>query len=179
MKHLPKIAVVAILATVALGALTSSCSKEIESNADDSAPEMIVGTTDYVFSLTSLVNEGIFTKGGSMTEEDAERLMPYIIDYSKDYLQENGLDIKDCFEGQDERYIAICGIALADYDRTYGLSTRSRASSCVLDAIGIGHLAEDGAKAIAKKLAKAVLKKAVPYVGAAVTIVDFISCMNE
>lgn len=154
--------------------------KHIQEHAIDEQSD-VVGTSLFLSKV--LVQAPFLTKTGEVSEEEAREFLLPIMEASHIYLEENGYDFKEDFDSADDPRIAWVAFGLAEYDRLYGLATKTSPGGCVLQAIGVAGLLKgykkQAIKAIAKVVAKEVAKKAVPYIGAAITIGDFIWCMMD
>ena len=74
-------------------------------------------------------------------------------------------------------------MAVAEYDMQMSNQTESTLGGCVLEALGVRDVIDSLGKAALKKIAKVVakqaLKRAIPYVGAAITAYAFVDCMLD
>jgi len=157
--------------------LFSSCNVqpgEIERTNEQTS---IVGTEHFIASLSSA--KPVRFKSFDVTDEDARAMIEPIMILSKAYLEANEYDFTEDFDDPDDPRIAWVALALAEYDRSYGIATKTSVGGCVLQAIGVGDLLHKGGKKLAKAIAKQALKKAIPYVGAALLVGDFVWCMLD
>lgn len=152
-----------------------SCNKISEGTGEPSGIE-IVGTADFLSNLNSI--KPTISKGGEITEEEAAALLAPALLESKNYLEENGYDFREDFTENDPRIIWVA-TGLAEYDKLYLHATKTTVGGCVLQAIGVTEIVKSGGKKLVKAIAKQALKKAIPYVGAALVAVDFIACVTE
>ncbi|MBR6183518.1 MAG: hypothetical protein IKQ76_03005 [Bacteroidales bacterium] len=162
---------------IASALLFSACNVQPGEVKQTSEQVGIVGTDRFISSLSSAKPIGI--KSEEITDEEARVMIEPVMILSKAYLKANEYDFTEDFDDPDDPRIAIVALALAEYDRTYGVATKTSFGGCVLEAIGIGDLLHAGGKKLAKVIAKQVIKKAIPYVGAALAVGDFVLCMLD
>lgn len=170
-----------VISAFAIFLLLCACeNKPIQEQSIDEHTD-VIGTS--LFLAKVLVQTPFLTKSGEITEEEAKEFMMPIMDASLIYLKDNGYDINDDFDSADDPRIAWVAFGLAEYDKLNSLATKTSLGGCVLQAIGIAGLLEKykekAIKTLVKIIAKEVAKKAVPYIGAAITVGDFIWCMLD
>lgn len=152
----------------------SSCSSNDEALPSDTT-ETVKGTSNFIAQLNSNVSSS------ATRSESEEEILPLIIKESIEYLNANNISYKEFFEDENDPQIAILAMGLAEYDKCYNLAnTRTSVGGCVLEAIGVKDLVSGaGAKIVAKQVGKALLKKAVPYVGWGIFAVDMAMCLAD
>lgn len=153
----------------------TSCQEVKDDDMNDKSA--IVGTETFVSSLSSY--RAYITKSDELSEGEAQAMIEPIMALSIAYLDANDYDISEDFDDPDDPRIAWVALALAEYDRIFLPTTKTSVGGCVLQAIGVYEVLDAMGKKLIKALAKQALKKAVPYVGAALTVVDFVLCMVE
>ena len=161
--------------------LTPSCSRFSSENTQ-SVNESNQSTKIFINKVTSL--HGIYgTKSGDLSEEDAVAMMVPLLEASKDYLQSNYYYFEEDFETPDDPRISWVALAVAEYDMQMSNQTKTTLGGCVLEALGVRDVIDSLGKAALKKIAKVVakqaLKRAIPYVGAAITAYAFVDCMLD
>ena len=166
-----------LFVTIASALLISACNVQTPETVQEPEQVAIVGTDRFIASLSSTTH--LLTKSGEITEEEARAMIEPIMILSKAYLEANQYDFNEDFDDADDPRIAWVALALAEYDNLYGIATKTSVGGCVLQAIGVAGLLEKGGKKLVKALAKQALKKAVPYVGAALLVGDFVWCMLD
>lgn len=161
---------------IAITFIFVSCNKnEIPKEIDTDSTE-ILGTSEFLANLSYI--KPTLTKSGEITEDDAREMIASALEVSISYLEENNYDVSEVFSLDDPRIIWVA-TGLAEYDKMYGLETRTTVGGCILEAIGVNELVKSSEKKVAKAIAKQVVKKAIPYIGAALTAIDFIWCVVE
>lgn len=111
-----------------------------------------------------------------------ESLKP-VLEKSKDVLSVYGIteeDLAETFSNDVDANSIILAIAIAQLDIP---TTRSHIANCALDALGIpAGLIVGSAKSLTKKAilkaAKKMATRSLGWVGAAIAVVDFASCMD-
>lgn len=159
-----------------LGITVSSCSSEngiIEQDKNIEA-ESCIGTTEFIASLNNI---SVNTKNENIEDEKAK--VPIIVEVAIEYLAKNNISYTDFCNDKDDPRIAIIAMGLAEYDQISSTQTKTSIGGCVLEAIGVKDLGNAGVKAAAKQIGKAVLKKAVPYVGWGLFAVDMVMCLAD
>jgi len=141
----------------------------------------IKGTSLFYSMVQS--SSPFLTKSGEISEDEARAFMKPIMEAAHIYLADNGYDFTEDFDSEDDPRIAWVAFGLAEYDMLYCNATKTSLGGCVLQAIGVAGLLdnykEKAVKALVKIIAKEAAKKIVPYVGAAITVGDFIWCMMD
>lgn len=124
----------------------------------------------------SKINRFIFT---TRSVKDEEAMVPDLIESSIKFLNENNISYADFCEDQNDPRIAVIAIGIAEYN----LSQKHKQEQLLVDAysqsLGLKGVGEQSVKAVAKRVGKAVLKKAVPYVGWGVFAVEMAMCIAE
>lgn len=153
----------------------SACSSndEIE-NAPINDKELCVGTEEFVTSLKSIVSSS-----PTRSVEDEEAMVPELIENSIKFLNENNISYADFCEDKNDPRIAVIAIGIAEYNLNQETQTRTTVGGCLLQSLGVKGVGEQSVKAIAKRVGKAVLKKAVPYVGWGLFAVEMAMCITE
>ena len=84
---------------------------------------------------------------------------------------------------EDDEMLPIVAMSLLDYQKTMSPTSRTTAGGCVLEALGVREVVNSAgkgaAKYITKAVAKAVVKKAIPYIGWGWFAWDYIACVTE
>lgn len=172
------------LATVmAVSSLVFTGCSKTNTEQNQSVNEAINGSENFMSSIKSLnITQ---TKAGELSEEEIYSVIAPMFPVAKDYLKQNGYDYKEDFEEGDPNII-MTALALYDYDISCKTSTKASFTSvlsCIALGGDLGVLAGMGAKAAAKYLAKevaeAALKRAVPGVGVAIGVVSAVLCLAE
>lgn len=117
-------------------------------------------------------------------EELKESLKP-VLEKSKDVLNAYGITdeiLKEIFSDDVDANSIILAIAIAETD-IENPATRSQVANCALDALGIpAGLLVGSAKSLTKKAvlkaARKLATRSLGWVGAAIAVVDFASCMD-
>lgn len=166
----------------AISFLTISClSSNDEPQMQDESDVAIVGTSEYKAALINLHESSMSRSDDEPTEEEVAAL----IQLSKDFLKQNDIANEDLGLNNDDEIIPIVAMALLEYQNSIEASYESRTtvSGCIIEAFGIKEIIEQpakyGAKQVAKIVAKAALKRVIPYVGWTIFAWDFISCVTE
>lgn len=159
-----------------LGISMSSCSSdnEIFDQTHDTEDRNCIGTAEFVTSLNNLL-----TSTPTRSIGDEETMIPALIEASIEYLSKNEISYTDFCSDKTDPRIAVIAIGLAEYDLISNIQTRTSFGGCVLQAVGVKDLGKAGAKAAAKQIGKAVLKKAVPYIGWGLFAVDLAMCLAD
>jgi len=168
-----------LVATVAISfVLFVGCNKSVSENDSVELSTEIQGTDNFIASIKTINLPQ--TKSGELSDEDIillEQAIAPLFPLAISYLEENGYDYHDDFEDNDP-CIILTAYGLAEYD-IMNLETKSTwddiaaVGACILlgsDTYALGKLA-------AKQIAKLVLKKAIPYVGAALGVVEATACI--
>jgi len=170
-----------ILTAFALLCFLSSCTDKQDPKPMLGEEYAIKGTSRFLSNVPT--TSPFLTKYGEITEDEARSFMTPILEASYIYLADNGYDFSEDFDSEDDPRIAWVAFGLAEYDLHYCNATKTSIGGCVLQAIGVAGLVdkykEKAVKVLVKAIAKEVAKKIVPYVGAAITVGDFIWCMVD
>lgn len=126
----------------------------------------------------------ISNKEAANNEDLKESLKP-VLERSKEVLSAYGItdkNLEEIFSDDAEANAIILAIAIAGTE-TQAFSTRSQIVNCALDALGIPvGLLVGSAKSLTKKAilkaAKKLATRSLGWVGAAIAVVDFASCMD-
>lgn len=163
------------LVTILVFASCSNNDMGTDENTIAETEDEILGTSDFILGIKQIL-------GSSLTRsvDEEEAIVVNLIEESKVYLTKNGINYSDIFPEESDARIAVLAMGIAEYDKQ-GMpsSTRTSLGGCVLEAIGVKDLGKAGAKYIAKEVGKAVLKKAVPYIGWGLFAVDMAMCLSE
>lgn len=160
---------------------TSCQSSDLEPTENKKEEEAIKGVKQFKSSLAKLSNE---VNSRSIDEEPSCKDIELLIEISKNFLGENEISIEE-LGINDEEMLPVLAMAILDYQKTLidAPASRTTAGGCVLEALGVKEVINATGKGIAKKVAKAaakaVLKRAVPYVGWGLFIYDYITCVVE
>ncbi len=181
-----------ILLTLVSYFFLSSCSSNEDLNQmseDSQVVKEFLGMNQFKKDVTPILKDlsekasnynTVNTKALESDNKTIDRSVQELIVYSRNMLQENGVDVDSMFIDKNDPRIAMAGLAMMDYQKTANqISTRSTIGGCVLEAIGVRNLFKSGVKRAAKQIAKLALEKAVPYVGWGLTIADFAMCMTD
>lgn len=182
MKRYFKTVPVILLAGCFLILSSSSCSKNEAQSQKES--QEIIDIENFLPSLSYLAN--VPTKGGEMSEEEAGYLIEPLFEPAKKFLLANGVDYLQMFENDDPNLI-VTALALMEYGlnaQGQNIQTKSEvgekvigAVSCVFLGEEVGEYAGMGAALLAKRLAKKILMRALPYVGTAVWVASSGACL--
>lgn len=115
--------------------------------------------------------------------EDLKESLKPVLEKSKDVLSAYGItneDLEEVFPDDADANAIILAIAIAGTDT---LATRSQIVNCALEALGIpAGIIVGSAKTLTKKAilkaAKKLAARTLGWVGAAIAVVDFASCMD-
>ena len=153
----------------------SACSSndEIE-NTPINDKKLCVGTEEFITSLKSIVSSS-----PTRSVKDEEAMVPDVIESSIQFLNEQNTSYADFCEDQNDPRIAVIAIGIAEYNLSQKAQTRTTVGGCLLQSLGLKGVGEQSVKAVAKRVGKAVLKKAVPYVGWGVFAVEMAMCIAE
>lgn len=158
-----------------------SCS----TNIDDADNKQVRynGTNLFISKLLGEISASSKLRSSNEVTENSEDNIiteDYLIENSKIYLAENDIDYTEFFEDPTDPRISILAMGIAEYDIIY-LSEASTETpgTCVLQALGVKGLTNLGIKAIAKKIGKAIVKKAIPYVGWGLFSVELAYCLYQ
>lgn len=155
------------------------CNKSVTVDNPTEISTAIQGTESFIASLKLI--DLPKTKGGELSNEDIlalEQSITPIFPLAISYLQENGYDYREDFEDNDP-LIILTAYGLAESDYMYRVETKSfwddaaAVGACVVFGADIYALGKIGAK----QIAKALLKKAVPYVGAVLGVAEATACI--
>lgn len=159
-----------------------SCqSSEQEYLTQNETLQEIKGVHEFKLALNNLSND---VDSRSLDEDPTDRDIETLIEISRDFLNRNEITC-DELEINDDEIIAVIALAILDYQKTElnFTSSRTTAGGCVLEALGVKEVINATGKGVAKKIAKAtakaVLKRAVPYIGWGLFIYDYIACVVE
>lgn len=167
------LALAAVLAVCTL--IFTGCNKQEVSNENEFSEEVesIVGTPEFISQISTIAPS--LTKAGEFSEEEIAEMIAPVMQASLSYLTENGYNYEEDFESIEDPRIAWVALGLAEYDSM----TKTTVGGCVLEALGVNEILKAGGKQLAKIIAKQALKKAIPYVGAALAVADFVACVAE
>lgn len=70
-------------------------------------------------------------------------------------------------------------MGLAEYTITQSVQTKTTPGGCLLQSLGLKDVGKVAVKQLAKQVGKAVLKKAVPYVGWGLFAIEMACCLTE
>lgn len=159
-----------------------SCqNSEIEPIEEQESSQELKGVQEYRAALINLSN-GVNSR--SMDEEPSQKDVETLVEVSREFLIQNDITSED-LGIEDEEILAVVAMALLDYQKTVVDQpiSRTTAGGCVLEALGVREVVnavgKGAAKKVAKVAAKAVLKKAIPYVGWGFFIYDYVACVVE
>lgn len=94
-----------------------------------------------------------------------------LIDNCINFLNKNNIFYTDFCENTNDPRIAVITIGIAEYNLSLKVQTRTTIGGCLLQSLGL--------KGVGKQFGKAVLKKAVPYVGWGLFAVETAMCITE
>lgn len=159
----------------------SGCKKshvEIETSEND----RVCGSTEFMSQIKAL---GIpQTKSGEISEDEVYNIIEPLYPLAISYLAQNGYDYTEDFSNHDPNII-MTALALYQFDIENSMLTKGSGSSiadvgsCIAIGSTTGALVNAGVKYVAKKIAQAILERAVPGVGIAVGVVMAIGCLSE
>ena len=158
--------------------MAAGCSKD-DLTADNGEVTTIVGSHDFFASLSCLQN--VQTKSGEIPLEELIEIIQPLFPFAEEYLAANGYDYREDFEANDPNII-LTAYALMEYDFMSNVSTKvgfSDVVGCLLLGESLKDLAETGVALIAKRCAKKMLARAIPYAGAVVFVVSAGQCLYE
>lgn len=153
----------------------SACSSNEEmENVPVKSKEQCIGTEKFITNLKSILSSrpirGI---------ENEEAMVPELIESSIDFLNKNGISYEDFCQDKNDPRIAIIAMGIAEYTISETVQARTTVGGCLLQSLGLKGVGEQSVKKIAKQVGKAVLKKAVPYVGWGLFAVEMAMCITE
>lgn len=164
------------VALLAISLASCNDSETIPENSQEVVK--LVGTSNYLSNLSKAAN----CVGTRSLPTEQDSVVAVIVDESLLFLESNGIDYKEFFENEKDPRIALFAMTLVELEKhgLYQGETRSSVSECAISAFGLEELVTQGlTKAVVKATAKAVLKKAIPYVGWGIFAVDMIYCLTE
>ena len=151
--------------------------------------EYVEGTQVFLGALQKHIKK--YDLNTKSLEEAPEPCMSEMVALSRDYLEVNDIDLSEYFEEEDPR-LAIVAMLIAEIDSTSQIQQEDGPSfhditTCLVEAVGLGaifeaiegKLTKQVAIAIAKKTAKKLAVKAIPYIGWGIAAYDFIDCLSE
>ena len=156
----------------------SGCNKN-ENEAIESTNKSIVGSSDLLAELSYLST--VETKSGTISEEEIMLVIEPMFTPAIEYLYQNGYDYKEDFQDDDPNII-MTALMLLEYDlisQNINVETKSvwEIASCVFLGERLGELSGTGAALLAKRFAKKLLIRAIPYVGVAVGVASAGACI--
>jgi hypothetical protein len=153
----------------------NACSSDGAEEQTKQSAEKCIGTENFKASLKETLKQG-----STRSIEGKTAMVPTIVELSRDYLAKNGISYTDFVNDPADPRIAAIALALAEYDiETNSISTRTTFFGCCLEAAGVKDLMSGTLKSVAKQIGKAVLKRAVPYVGWGLAAVSMAMCLAE
>lgn len=159
------------------GLFMVSCTsnEEVFNLKENAKAENAVGTEEFLNRL-HLIAYSPQTR----TIESDSAMIPQLIEVSIAYLEQNGISYTEFCQEQNDPRIAVIAMGIAEHFKGRGIvTTRGDLDDCVLTAVGIKEIGEGSVKKIAKQIGKAVLKKAIPYVGWGLFAVDLVYCLSK
>lgn len=165
-------------AATALLVLTG-CSKEI-SKVNETVQTEITGSRAFFGSISCITD--ICTKGGEVPLEETVQAISPLMASAKEYLKANGYDYLEDFAENDPNII-LTAYALMEYDFTNSSPQTkisfTNALSCIFLGESVDKAAGTGAMLIAKRYAKKLLIRAIPYAGTVAGVVTTGYCLYE
>ncbi|MDD2495499.1 MAG: hypothetical protein PHE29_09930 [Tissierellia bacterium] len=163
--------------------LLCSCNKD-NSLDNPNNDANIFGTQIFLSSVSYLA--GIQTKSGELSADEVKELIAPMFQPSIDYLTLNGYDYSEDFETGDPNII-LTALALLEYDlclKNENSQTKSQfwdIVSCVFIGEGVRNLVDKGTGTmfIAKRFARKLLVRAIPYVGTAIGVISAGDCIYD
>lgn len=163
---------------------------ELESETATPSTELLMGYADFennalpAVETLSELSATYDPENPGDSEATMETYVSQLTASTVELLARNGISAREEFGSETDPRIAVVGLALIEYQAcSQVVMTRADWGGCVLNAIGVGDLINGsvklGAKQVAKKVVKAVLKKAVPYVGWVISVAEFAHCMSN
>ncbi len=159
-----------------------SCqNSEIEPIEEPESALELKGVQEFRTALINLSN-GVNSR--SFDEEPSQKDIETLVEVSRDFLAQNDITKED-LDIEDDEMLAVVAMALLDYQKTVVDQpvSRTTAGGCVLEALGVREVVNAAGKGAVKKVAKvaakAVLKKAIPYLGWGLFIYDYVACVVE
>lgn len=139
----------------------------------------VAGLKTYRAELLKLTQQ-TYSRSAEMepTQEDIKKL----VEVSTVFLNENNITPQELGLKEGDERIAIVALAILDYQNVVVNSSVSRTTlgGCVLQALGIkevlDNLGKQAVKKVATVVAKAALKKAVPWIGWGLCAYELIDC---
>lgn len=177
-----QIKILILIVTVLTGVITySSCqSSESEPIENVENSQSLKGVEEFRASLIQLSQKSI---SRSTDEDPSEKEIEELVNNSRDFLAKNDITNEDLDIEEDDEILAVVAMGLLDYQKTVNPISRTTTGGCILEALGVKDIVASAGKSAVKYVAKAVanaaLKKAIPYVGWGLFAWDFISCVTE
>lgn len=172
-----------LLIVLLLGVIVAmpSCSKKSEVSVNSPTGEFS-GMQEFLPSLYKLAN--VQTKAGELSIDEAKEIIEPMLESSETFLLANGFNYQEDFDEGDPN-IVITALALMEcglYSDAALTPTKVDfwdVTSCVLTGVGAKDIVVGGAKMIAKRIAKQIIARAIPYVGAAVWATTSAACIID
>lgn len=156
-----------------------ACEKQHEQSTDTTVTE-ISGSMDFFSSLSCL--QDIKTKGGEVNIDEVLPEIQPIFSAAKEYLLLNGYDYSVDFAENDPNII-LTAYALMEHDFNSLLPdtkiTITETLSCIFLGEAVGGVTAKNVALLAKKYAKKILARAVPYAGTAMAVITAGYCLYE
>ncbi len=157
-----------------------SCQNTVEEPVDIPATsQKLEGVEEY---RTALIQLSQTSESRNEDEDPSAEDILNLIEYSREFLLLNGISKED-LGIEDDEMLPIVAMSLLDYQKTMSPTSRTTAGGCVLEALGVREVVNSAgkgaAKYITKAVAKAVVKKAIPYIGWGWFAWDYIACVTE